>query len=129
MNYPEDLKYTKEHTWLKIEGNLATIGISDYAQEELGEIVFVELPEIETEVEYMGEFGVVESVKTVSDLYAPINGTVVETNEDLLDTPEIVNDSPYEEGWLIKVEMSESTDLDSLMSAEEYQDYIEGLQH
>ncbi|MDD5772067.1 MAG: glycine cleavage system protein GcvH [bacterium] len=129
MNHPEELKYTKEHTWVKVDGNLATIGITDYAQSELGEIVFVELPEIETEIEHLIEFGVVESVKTVSDLYAPVSGVVVETNEDLLDSPEIVNDAPYDDGWMLKVEMNDPKELSALMSAEEYQDFVEGLQH
>lgn len=129
MNHPDELKYTKEHTWVKVEGNLATIGITDYAQSELGEIVFVELPEIETEIEHLIEFGVVESVKTVSDLYAPVSGIVVEANEDLLDSPEIVNDAPYDDGWLIKVEMNDPKELSALMSSEEYQDFVEALQH
>lgn len=129
MNHPEELKYTKEHTWVKAEGGVATIGITDYAQNELGEIVFVELPEIEAEVEHSTEFGVVESVKTVSDLYSPVSGVVVETNEDLLDSPEIINDSPYDDGWMLKVEMSDPRELASLMSAEEYQDFVESLQH
>lgn len=129
MNHPEELKYTKEHTWVKAEGGVATVGITDYAQSELGEIVFVELPEIEAEVEHSTEFGVVESVKTVSDLYSPVSGVVVETNEDLLDSPEIINDSPYDDGWMLKVEMSDPRELASLMSAEEYQDFVESLQH
>ncbi|MEW6087059.1 MAG: glycine cleavage system protein GcvH [bacterium] len=129
MNHPDELKYTKEHTWVKVEGNLATIGITDYAQSELGEIVFVELPEIESEVEHLTEFGVVESVKTVSDLYSPVSGVIIETNEELLDSPEIVNDSPYDDGWMIKVEMNDPKELASLMSAEEYQDFVETLQH
>lgn len=129
MNHPEELKYTKEHTWVKAEGGVATVGITDYAQNELGEIVFVELPEIEAEVEHSTEFGVVESVKTVSDLYSPVSGVVVETNEDLLDSPEIINDSPYDDGWMLKVEMSDPRELTSLMSAEEYQDFVESLQH
>ncbi len=128
MNHPDELKYTKEHTWVKVEGSLATVGITDYSQSELGEIVFVELPEIETEVEHLTEFGVVESVKTVSDLYSPVSGVVVETNEDLLDNPEIVNDSPYDDGWMLKVEMNDPKELASLMSAEEYQDFVETLQ-
>jgi glycine cleavage system H protein len=129
MNHPDELKYTKEHTWVKVDGNLATIGITDYAQSELGEIVFVELPEIETEIEHLIEFGVVESVKTVSDLYAPVSGVVVETNEELLDSPEIVNDAPYDDGWMLKVEMNDPKELSALMSAEEYQDFVEALQH
>ncbi|MFH1287400.1 MAG: glycine cleavage system protein GcvH [bacterium] len=129
MNHPDELKYTKEHTWVKIEAGVAIVGITDYAQSELGEIVFVELPEIETELEHLTEFGVVESVKTVSDLYSPVSGIVVETNDDLLDSPEIINDSPYDDGWMLKVEMSDPKELTSLMSAEEYQDFVEALQH
>ena len=122
--FPANLKYTKEHTWVKIEGNIGTVGITDYAQSELGDIVFVELPSAGEEVEYMSEFGVVESTKTVSDLYSPISGEVMEVNEDLFDNPEIINEDPYDDGWLITVEMNDPSELDLLMSADEYQEFL-----
>lgn len=122
--FPENIKYTKEHTWIKVEGNTGTIGITDYAQSELGDIVFVELPSVGEEVEYMSEFGVVESTKTVSDLYSPISGEVLEVNDDLFDNPEIINEDSYEDGWLITVEMNDPSELDLLMNADEYQEFL-----
>jgi glycine cleavage system H protein len=124
MNVPSNLKYTKEHEWIKIEGNIAFVGITDYAQSELGEIVFVE---VETIGETLGEgevFGTVEAVKTVSDLYLPIGGTILEFNEELEDQPELVNDDPYGKGWMVKVELSDSSQIDSLLSAAEYEALI-----
>ena len=106
MNIPDELCYTKEHEWARMEGDLCVIGITDYAQGELGDIVYVELPQPGTQVEIMGEFGVVESVKTASDLYSPIAGEIVEVNGDLEDNPELVNDSPYDEGWMLKIRPS-----------------------
>ena len=106
MNIPDALCYTKEHEWARMEGGLCVVGITDYAQGELGDIVYVELPQPGTQVEIMGEFGVVESVKTASDLYSPIAGEIVEVNEDLEDNPELVNDSPYDEGWMLKIRPS-----------------------
>ncbi len=103
MNIPDELRYTKEHEWARLEDGLCVVGITDYAQGELGDIVYVELPEPGAQVEAMGEFGVVESVKTASDLYAPLAGEVVAVNEALADSPELVNDSPYEEGWMLKL--------------------------
>ena len=122
--FPENIKYTKEHTWIKVEGNTGTIGITDYAQSELGDIVFVGLPSVGEEVEYMSEFGVVESTKTVSDLYSPISGEVLEVNDDLFDNPEIINEDSYEDGWLITVEMNDPSELDLLMNADEYQEFL-----
>jgi len=124
MEFPEELKYTEEHEWVMVEGELAVIGISDFAQDALGDVVFVELPEVGAEVEAGKAFGVVESVKAVSDIYAPISGTVEEINEDLLDTPEIINTSPYEDGWLIKIRMRDASDVEDLMDAEAYQALI-----
>ena len=121
MNIPAELCYTKEHEWARMEGDLCVIGITDYAQGELGDIVYVELPQPGDHVEMMGEFGVVESVKTASDLYAPITGEVVEVNEELADNPELVNDSPYADGWMLKLR---PTNLDeewaTLLDAEGY---------
>lgn len=124
MNFPEDLKYTKEHEWVRVKGNVAIVGITDWAQDQLGDIVFVELPDEGEEIEKADTFGVVESTKSVSDLYVPVSGKVVEVNDPLLDSPEIVNEDCYGEGWMIKVEIQDKADLDDLMSAEEYEAFI-----
>lgn len=124
MNIPENLKYTKDHEWLKLEGDTATIGITDFAQGELGDIVFVE---IETEGETLAQgdvFGTIEAVKTVSDLFIPIAGEVVEVNSKIEDTPEVVNKDPYGEGWLIKVKVSNASDVDSLLDATAYKAHV-----
>jgi glycine cleavage system H protein len=125
MNFPENLKYTKEHDWARVEGNRAVVGITDYAQQELGDVIFVELPETDNEVEHMEPFGTIESVKAVSDLYSPVSGRVVETNGVLENEPELVNTDPYGKGWMIVVEMSDPSELDTLMSAEEYSTLVE----
>ncbi|HLS06404.1 MAG TPA: glycine cleavage system protein GcvH [Bacillota bacterium] len=125
MNLPEELKYSKEHEWVRQEGNKAYIGITDFAQSELGDIVFVELPEEGDDIEANEEFGSVESVKTVSELYSPVSGTVVEVNEELEDSPEHVNDSPYEDAWMIVIEMSDESELDDLLTADEYKAFVE----
>lgn len=124
MNLPKEFKYSEEHEWVKVEGDKIRIGITDFAQSELGDIVFVELPEVGDEIEADEPFGSVESVKTVSELYAPISGKVVEINEDLEDSPEFVNESPYEKAWMIVVEPSDNAELDKLMSAEQYEEMI-----
>ena len=124
MAFPEELKYTAEHEWVLVEGDLAVIGITDFAQDSLGDVVFVELPEVGTEVTTGKAFGVVESVKAVSDVYAPVSGTVVESNEELPDAPEILNTSPYGDGWMIKIRMSDPGELDGLMDAVAYQAHI-----
>ena len=124
MEFPEELKYTAEHEWVLVEGNLAVIGITDFAQDSLGDVVFVELPEVGTEVTIGKAFGVVESVKAVSDVYAPVSGTVEEINEELPDAPEIMNTSPYGDGWMIKIRMSDPGELDGLMDAAAYQAHI-----
>ena len=124
MNIPENLKYTKDHEWVKFDGDIATIGITSFAQSELGDIVFVE---VDTEGELLDAeevFGTIEAVKTVSDLFMPIAGEVLEFNEDLEDSPELINSSPYDEGWIIKSTISDDTDLSSLLSAEEYKNLI-----
>lgn len=124
MAVPNELKYSKEHEWVKVEGSVATIGITEYAQGELGDIVFVELPEIDDEINEGDTFGSVESVKTVSELYAPISGKVVEVNEELEDSPEFVNESPYEKAWMVKVEISDESQIEALLTAEKYAEMI-----
>ncbi|OEL03820.1 glycine cleavage system protein GcvH [Staphylococcus casei] len=124
MAVPSELKYSKEHEWVKIEGNIVTIGITEYAQGELGDIVFVELPEVDDEINEGDTFGSVESVKTVSELYAPVSGKVIEANEALEDSPEFVNESPFDKAWMVKVELSDQSQLDELLSAEQYSEMI-----
>ena len=124
MAVPSELKYSKEHEWVKVEGNTVTIGITEYAQGELGDIVFVELPEVDDDIQEGDTFGSVESVKTVSELYAPVTGKVVEANEELEDSPEFVNESPYEKAWMVKVEVSDLDQLNELLSAEQYSEMI-----
>jgi len=125
MELPEDLKYTREHEWVSIDGTLATIGITDHAQEQLGDVVFVELPAVGDRVEKADAFGVVESTKAVSDVYAPISGEVAEVNDDLPDNPELINEDPYGDGWMVKVTIGDKADLDDLMTADEYRKFIE----
>ncbi len=125
MNHPAELKYTKEHEWIKIEGNQAVIGITDYAQDSLGDVVYLELPEEGDSITRDEGFGVVESVKAVSDLYAPISGAVAEINDSLVESPEVINDDPYGEAWMLKVDVENASELDELLSAEEYEQYIE----
>lgn len=120
MSLPEELLYSEEHEWIKQEGDQVRIGITSFAQEELGDIVFVELPEVGDEIEVDEPFGSVESVKTVSELYAPLSGKVVEVNEELEDSPEYVNESPYENAWMVVVEPSDESEMDDLLSAEQY---------
>lgn len=124
MLVPEDLKYTKEHEWAKIEGDIATIGITDFAQSELSDIVYVELPSIGTLVEQMQPFGSIEAVKTVADLYAPLTGEVIEVNEELETNPGIINEDPYGLGWMIKIRITNPEEIQSLLSAEEYKKLI-----
>ncbi|MFN5442719.1 MAG: glycine cleavage system protein GcvH [Crocinitomicaceae bacterium] len=124
MNIPAELKYTKDHEWVRVEGNIAIVGITDFAQSELGDIVYVE---VETEGEELGKeeiFGSVEAVKTVSDLYLPVSGKIVEFNTALEANPESVNSNPYGDGWMIKIEMSDASEVDGLLSADEYQNLI-----
>lgn len=121
MNTPSELKYTKDHEWIKVEGETATIGITDYAQSELGDIVFVDVDTVDEDLNEGDVFGSVEAVKTVSDLYLPVAGTVLEVNPELEDEPELVNTDPYGKGWIIKLKISDATDLSALLSAEDYQ--------
>ncbi len=125
MELPSGLKYSREHEWVRVEGNIAVIGITDFAQSELGDVVYVELPEAGTEVEANNTFGVVESVKAVSDLFAPVTGVVVEANTTLEDQPELVNSEPYEDGWMIRVEMKDESELNDLLEADSYRAYTE----
>jgi len=125
MEFPEDLKYSKEHEWARPENEGVVVGITDYAQESLGEIVYVELPEEGSKVSYAEAFGVVESTKAVSDLYAPVSGTVVEVNDTLLDNPELINEDPYEDGWLIRIAMSDESELAKLMDAAKYATFVD----
>jgi len=120
MAYPDDLRYSKEHEWVRNDDGHATIGITSFAADELGDIVFVELPEVGGTLSQFGTFGVVESVKAVSDLYAPVSGTVVEVNEALRDAPELLNTDPFGEGWIAKVDLADTAELDSLMDAAAY---------
>jgi glycine cleavage system H protein len=124
MSTPKDLRYSEEHEWVKVEGEKVRVGITEFAQHELGDIVFVELPEVGTEVSANEPFGSVESVKTVSELYAPIGGKVVEVNEDLNDSPEFVNESPYEKAWMIVIEPTDLSEVDQLLTSEQYDEMI-----
>ena len=124
MNIPEELKYTEEHEWVKIEGNIATIGITDFAQGELGDIVYLEIDSLDSEIGLNEVFGTVEAVKTVSDLFMPVGGKVIEINSTLEDNPELVNEDPYGEGWIIKIDISDLSEVDSLLSPEEYKNMI-----
>ena len=124
MNIPQSLKYTKEHEWVREDSDTVTVGITDHAQGELGDIIFVEFPEIGQKIEKDEPCGTIEAVKTVADLFAPISGTVIEINETLDDSPESVNNDPYGDGWMVKVSVSEAGELDNLMSAVQYQEMI-----
>lgn len=125
MSSPSDRSYSSEHEWVVVDGDVATIGITDFAQDQLGEVVYVDLPEVGAAVVAGEAFGEVESVKSVSELYAPVSGEVVDVNAELADAPETVNASPYEDGWMIKVRMSDPAELDDLMSSAEYEDMLQ----
>jgi glycine cleavage system H protein len=122
---PEDSKYAKSHEYVHMEGEVGTIGITDYAQKELGDVVFVELPQVGTQLEAGDELGSIESVKAVSELFAPVSGEVVEINETLAEKPELVNTDPYGDGWMIRIRVADTSELDELMNAEEYEEYCE----
>lgn len=125
MNVPSELKYTKEHEWVRVEGDTATVGITDWAQGELGDIVFVELPDIGAEVAQMESFGTIEAVKAVSELYAPLSGKVVEINSGLDDDPMVVNKDPYGDGWMIKIELADASQVEQLLTADGYKSIID----
>jgi glycine cleavage system H protein len=122
---PEDNRYAKSHEYVHAEGDIGIIGISDYAQKELGDVVFVELPQVGTQLELGDDLGSIESVKAVSELFAPVSGEVIEINEALADKPELVNTDPYGDGWMVKIRISDATELDELMPAAEYDEYTE----
>lgn len=124
MDFPEELKYSKEHIWVRVEGNKAVIGITDYAQMELGKITAVELPDVGDELEQEDSFGSVEARKTVAELYAPLSGQVLEVNEELEESPELLNEDPYDSGWLALITISDHEELNLLMSAEDYMDTV-----
>ncbi|MGI0105539.1 glycine cleavage system protein GcvH [Salinimicrobium sp. WS361] len=126
MKIPKDLKYTNDHEWVRIEGDVAIVGITDFAQGELGDIVYVEVETVDETLDREEVFGTVEAVKTVSDLFAPLSGEIIEFNESLEDEPEKVNSDPYGEGWMVKIRFSEPSQLDDLLSAEEYTEIVEG---
>ncbi|HER40825.1 MAG TPA: glycine cleavage system protein GcvH [Salinimicrobium catena] len=126
MKIPKDLKYTNDHEWVKIDGDVATVGITDFAQGELGDIVYVEVETVDETLEREEVFGTVEAVKTVSDLFAPLSGEIIEFNQSLEDEPEKVNTDPYGEGWMVKIRYSDPSEIDDLLSAEEYNEVIEG---
>lgn len=121
---PDDIKYHREHSWVRVEGKTATIGITDYAQQQLGDIVYVELPEIDTEIDADSELTEIESTKATSPMVSPVSGTVREVNEDLADTPEIINEDPYGNGWIVVVDMTDPSELNDLMSKAEYEKHV-----
>ena len=123
-NTPEDLSYTKDHEWVRVKGDQATVGITDHAQNQLGDVVYVELPKVGDKFEASEPFGSVESVKAVSEIYMPLGGTVVEVNESLNDSPELVNEDPYGDGWMIRIKMDNPSQVDALLTSIEYEDYI-----
>ncbi len=126
--YPDDFRYTKDHEWVRVEGDLATIGITDFAQKQLGDVVYVELPAVGTKLDVHQTIGVVESVKAVSDIYSPISGEVTAVNEDLNNSPEILNQDPHGKGWIIRLKIGNPDDLEKLMRAPEYEAFLEGLE-
>jgi glycine cleavage system H protein len=126
--YPDDFYYTKDHEWLKIDGNEATVGITDFAQKQLGDVVYVELPQAGAHLEFHQSLGVIESVKAVSDIYSPVSGEVIEVNEELNESPELVNEDPHGKGWIIRIKIKDEGELDKLMSVSEYENFLEGLE-
>ena len=124
MNVPRELRYTKTHEWVKLDGDIVTLGITDFAQEQLSDLTYVELPDVEDEVAAMDEIGVVESVKAASDVYAPVAGVVVEVNRDVQETPEIVNSDPYGAGWLFKIRAQHPDDFETLLDADQYEELL-----
>lgn len=124
MNVPQDLKYTKDHEWAKVEGNVITVGITDYAQGELGDVVYVDLPSVGDAVEKEGSFGSIEAVKAVADLFSPASGEITEINEDIKQSPETINKDPYGKGWMVKIKLADISELDALMDAKAYQEHI-----
>ncbi len=126
--YPSDFYYTKDHEWIKVKGDEATVGITDFAQKQLGDVVYVELPKIKTQLTFHQSIGVIESVKAVSDVYSPVSGEVIEVNSGLNDSPELVNNDPHGQGWIIRLKIKDKKELEKLMSAGEYEKFLEGLE-
>lgn len=127
--YPNDYYYSQDHEWVKVEdGQIGVVGITDFAQKQLGDVVYVELPEVGTQLEFHQTLGVVESVKAVSDIYSPVSGEVVEVNQALNDNPELINEDPHGQGWIVKIKIKDESELQKLMSATEYEKYIEGIE-
>jgi len=122
---PEELKYHKEHSWVRVSGNRAVVGITDYAQESLGDIVFMDLPDVDSTIEADGEIGEIESTKATSTVISPVSGTIVKVNSELEDAPETINEDPYEKGWIVEIEMDDASELDALMGAEDYGKFVE----
>jgi len=127
MNVPDGLLYTKEHEWIRIDNHLGTIGITDYAQDALGDVTFVELPKVGDSIRQFEAFSSVESVKAVSDVYAPMSGKIVKVNDGLMESPELINQSPYDKGWIVVIEISDENEKKNLMTASEYRKYLEGI--
>lgn len=126
--YPDNFYYTKDHEWAQVKGNIATIGITEFAQKQLGDVVYVELPAIGTQLEFHQSIGVVESVKAVSDIYSPLSGEVVEVNEGLNDSPELINQDPHGKGWIVRIKIRNAAEAEELMSASEYEKFLEGIE-
>lgn len=126
--YPQNFYYTRDHEWVKVEGDVAIVGITDFAQKQLGDIVYIELPALGTQLEVHQSIGAIESVKAVSDVFSPVSGEVIEVNEELNNSPEVINQDPYDKGWIIKVRMRSKEDLNQLMTASDYEKYVESLE-
>jgi glycine cleavage system H protein len=126
--YPDEFYYTKDHEWIQVKGDKATVGITDFAQKQLGDVVYIELPEVGKKLEFHQSLGVVESVKAVSDVYSPVSGEVIEINKGLDDSPELVNQDPHGKGWFIRLKLKDETELEKLMAASEYEKFIEGIE-
>ena len=126
--YPDDFYYTKNHEWIQVKGDKATVGITDFAQKQLGDVVYVELPKVGKKLEFHQSMGVIESVKAVSDVYSPVSGEVIEVNKGLDDSPELVNQDPHGKGWFIRLKIKDETELEKLMTASEYEGFIEGIE-
>jgi len=125
MNFPDELKYHKEHTWARIEGKKAMIGITDYAQDSLGDIVYIDLPEIDSEIEANSEFSEIESTKATSSVIAPVSGTIIEINDDLEESPEVINEDPYGKGWIVKIQMTDPSEAANLLDSSAYEKFVE----
>ena len=125
MNFPDDIKYHKEHTWARVDGNKAQVGITDYAQDSLGDVVYIDIPEVDAEIVANNEISEIESTKATSSVIAPVSGTIADVNEELEESPEIINEDPYVKGWILTVELSDPSELDGLMDASAYEKFVE----